>query len=154
RAPTSALVTEDDLIAAGELALWQSIDRYRLGMGTQFATFAGTRIRGAMIDWIRSADWIGRRGRKAEKNGEEMPDMCSLAMLPGIEQAIKDDDEPNDSQEDALRAITRRLDRLQRKVLLLLYVERLKPDQAAKLLGIASSRVREIAEQIARRLQV
>lgn len=57
-------------------------------------------------------------------------------------------------QEDAVRAITKRLDHLQRKVVRLLDVERLKPDQAAKLLGITLSRVREIAEQIEQRLQV
>jgi RNA polymerase sigma factor for flagellar operon FliA len=46
--------TLDDLIGAGALGLGQALDRFRPDRGLRFSTLAGTRIRGAMLDWIRS----------------------------------------------------------------------------------------------------
>lgn len=50
----------DDLIQAGMLGLLEASNNYALGHGASFETFAGIRIRGAMIDEIRKLDWTPR----------------------------------------------------------------------------------------------
>jgi len=47
----------DDLINAGVLGLVDAIDKYELGKNIKFETYASIRIRGEIIDYIRSLDW-------------------------------------------------------------------------------------------------
>jgi RNA polymerase sigma factor for flagellar operon FliA len=48
----------------------ESIDRYDPSLGVPFASFAGKRIRGAMIDGLRKEDWIPVALRKRAKQIE------------------------------------------------------------------------------------
>lgn len=43
----------DDCVAAGLEGLWQAIERYKPTMACSFLTFAGYRVYGAIIDWVR-----------------------------------------------------------------------------------------------------
>lgn len=58
RMPPSVQV--DDLIQAGMVGLLEASSNYKSTMGASFETFAGIRIRGAMIDEIRRSDWTPR----------------------------------------------------------------------------------------------
>ncbi|QSX32707.1 RNA polymerase sigma factor FliA [Shewanella avicenniae] len=58
RLPASVQV--DDLIQAGMIGLLEAAAKYDGGKGAKFETFAGIRIRGAMIDEIRRGDWVPR----------------------------------------------------------------------------------------------
>jgi RNA polymerase sigma factor for flagellar operon FliA len=58
RLPSSIEV--DDLIQAGMLGLLEAAAHYTDGKGATFETFAGIRIRGAMIDSLRKLDWAPR----------------------------------------------------------------------------------------------
>ena len=60
----------DDLIQAGMMGLIESIDRFEIGQGAEFETYATTRIRGAMLDELRSIDWVPRGIRKNMRNVE------------------------------------------------------------------------------------
>ncbi len=53
-------VQVDDLIQAGMVGLLEAAGKFDAGMGASFETFAGIRIRGAMIDEIRRSDWTPR----------------------------------------------------------------------------------------------
>jgi len=53
----------DDLWSAGALALLEAARRYDPAKGATFATFAEHRVRGAMIDELRSMDHLPRRLR-------------------------------------------------------------------------------------------
>ncbi len=53
----------DDLVGHGTLGLIQAVDRFDGGHGVQFSSFAITRIRGAVLDALRSLDPIGRPTR-------------------------------------------------------------------------------------------
>ncbi len=53
-------VQVDDLIQAGMIGLLEASSKYNSTMGASFETFAGIRIRGAMIDEIRRSDWTPR----------------------------------------------------------------------------------------------
>lgn len=50
----------DDLISAGVIGLMDAMTKYDPSRETKFKTYAEFRIRGAMLDEIRSMDWIPR----------------------------------------------------------------------------------------------
>jgi len=50
----------DDLIHAGVIGLMSALDRYDPTINARFKTYAEFRIRGAMLDEIRSLDWVPR----------------------------------------------------------------------------------------------
>lgn len=51
-------VDEGDLIGYGTLGLIDAIERFDPGRGVKFETYAIARIRGSMIDGLRSMDWV------------------------------------------------------------------------------------------------
>lgn len=53
-------VQVDDLIQAGMLGLLEAGRQYDSNQGASFETYAGIRIRGAMLDEVRRADWAPR----------------------------------------------------------------------------------------------
>ena len=55
-----ASVEVDDLIQAGMLGLLEAAANYAEGRGASFETYAGIRIRGAMLDGLRKLDWAPR----------------------------------------------------------------------------------------------
>jgi RNA polymerase sigma factor FliA len=67
RLPASVEVA--DLIQAGMLGLLEAAANYADGKGASFETFAGIRIRGAMLDALRKLDWaprsVHRKAREA-----------------------------------------------------------------------------------------
>ena len=89
-------VQVDDLIQAGMVGLLEASGNFNSGMGASFETFAGIRIRGAMIDEIRRSDWTPRSVhrkfravtsaiRKIENNtGEDAKDV-DVALELGID---------------------------------------------------------------------
>ncbi len=61
----------DDLVSAGVFGLMDAIDAFDLSRGVKFETYCVPRIRGAMLDELRSMDWVPRLVRsKASKLGE------------------------------------------------------------------------------------
>ena len=50
----------DDLIQVGLIGLLKAVDDYQSDSGAIFATYATIRIRGAMLDELRSRDWLPR----------------------------------------------------------------------------------------------
>lgn len=86
----------DDLVGHGTLGLIQAVDRFDGGHGVQFSSFAITRIRGAVLDALRSLDPIGRPTRTMAKLidttfntlalelGRE-PTACEVQRTSGIE---------------------------------------------------------------------
>jgi len=53
-------VQADDLIQAGMIGLLEASRNYDATQGASFETYAGIRIRGAMLDEIRKGDWAPR----------------------------------------------------------------------------------------------
>lgn len=65
-----ANVEIDDLIQVGLIGLTDAMTRFDAGQGVQFETFATQRIRGAMLDELRGADWMSRGNRKQQRDIE------------------------------------------------------------------------------------
>ncbi len=57
-------VEVDDLIQAGMMGLLDAASRYDELRGAMFETYAAQRIRGAMLDELRGADWLPRSLRR------------------------------------------------------------------------------------------
>lgn len=69
-------VQADDLIQAGMIGLIEASRNYDPEQGASFETYAGIRIRGAMLDEIRRSDWTPRSvHRKARMVAEAMRDI-------------------------------------------------------------------------------
>lgn len=68
RLPSSVEV--DDLIQAGLMGLLDAVGHYDQSQGAQFETYASQRIRGAMLDELREADWAPRSARKSMRTIE------------------------------------------------------------------------------------
>lgn len=58
RLPSNVQV--DDLIQSGMLGLIEAAKNYDPSQGASFETYAGIRVRGAMLDDVRHADWSPR----------------------------------------------------------------------------------------------
>jgi RNA polymerase sigma factor for flagellar operon FliA len=58
------VMDSDDVISSGVLGLIEAIDRYDPTTGVKFETYAISRIRGAILDELRSLDWIPRSARQ------------------------------------------------------------------------------------------
>jgi RNA polymerase sigma factor for flagellar operon FliA len=50
----------DDLTSAGTFGLMDAIDGFDLKRGIKFKTYCTTRIRGSILDELRSQDWVPR----------------------------------------------------------------------------------------------
>lgn len=93
-----ASLERGDLVGFGTIGLIDAIGRYDIDLGLTFQTYAVTRIRGAILDELRSLDWVPRtiRGRMRtidaataafeQEHGAE-PDIDDLAEATGLEPA-------------------------------------------------------------------
>ena len=57
-------IGRDDLYGAGVIGLIDAIERYDVSRGVAFTTFAEMRVRGAILDNLRSLDWASRSARR------------------------------------------------------------------------------------------
>ena len=61
----------DDLISAGVIGLMDAIEKYDPSRDNKFKTYAEFRIKGAILDQLRSLDWVPRsvrqKGRRLER---------------------------------------------------------------------------------------
>ena len=81
-------VEESDLISYGLLGLIGAIERFDTEREIKFETFAVARIKGAIIDELRSLDWVPRsvraRAREVEKAHQKLE--AELARAPTDEE--------------------------------------------------------------------
>ncbi|MGB3367038.1 MAG: FliA/WhiG family RNA polymerase sigma factor [Acidaminobacteraceae bacterium] len=67
----NAHVEYDDLVSYGIIGLIDAIEKFDLSKQIKFETYANIRIRGAVIDQLRTLDWIPRSARQKSKEFEE-----------------------------------------------------------------------------------
>lgn len=73
-----ASVEYDDLVSAGLIGLMQAIERFKPEKGFKFKTYAEFRIRGAMIDELRTQDWCPKGMRQKAKQFERICEKLRL----------------------------------------------------------------------------
>jgi RNA polymerase sigma factor FliA len=67
-----AHVNRDDLTSAGLAALVQAARSYDAARGVLFSRYASTRVRGAILDELRSIDWASRSVRRRARQVDEV----------------------------------------------------------------------------------
>ncbi|HWE01851.1 MAG TPA: sigma-70 family RNA polymerase sigma factor [Tepidisphaeraceae bacterium] len=125
-------VDADDLISEGQVGLLRAARDFNSARGAEFSTYAYWRIRGAMMDWIRSQSWFGAAdyysGRLAESNEgvdqnhaqsvaarqETLPANAEFADPQAVDPATA---ASQDEVRDILRQLVGRLDGLPKQIL-------------------------------------
>ena len=104
-----AHVDEGDLVSYGLLGLIGAIERYDPARDIKFETYAIARIKGAIIDELRSLDWVPRsvrsRAREIERAIGELE--AKLGTAPDDEQIAKKIGITVKELEDSLTDISR-----------------------------------------------
>jgi RNA polymerase sigma factor for flagellar operon FliA len=77
-----------DLVAYGLVGLIDAVERYDPSRGVKFESFAGLRIRGAILDAMRTMDWVPRavrdEAREFERTSADL--LVRLQRLPTDEE--------------------------------------------------------------------
>ncbi len=88
-------IEQSDLVSYGMFGLIDAIDKFDLSRGFKFETYAISRIKGAIIDELRSIDWVPRSVRakarsieraysKLENELKRTPDDKEVAVELGL----------------------------------------------------------------------
>ncbi len=64
----SAAISYDDMLSYAIIGLIDAVEKFDPAKGIKFETYASTRIRGSVLDAIKSLDWVPRSVRSAEQN--------------------------------------------------------------------------------------
>jgi RNA polymerase sigma factor for flagellar operon FliA len=57
----------EDMVSQGLLGLIEAVDHYNPSFGTQFRTYAVVRVRGKILDYLRTLDWLSRTERRRSR---------------------------------------------------------------------------------------
>jgi RNA polymerase sigma factor for flagellar operon FliA len=79
-------VDHEDLHSAGVLGLLHAYDKFDARKGTKFETYAVWRIKGAVLDQLRSLDWASRSTRRMGREAEA----CARALDQKLGRAATD----------------------------------------------------------------
>ena len=84
-------VDVDDLMSAGIFGLVDAIDAFDLERGVKFETYCAPRIRGAILDELRSMDWVPRLVRhRAHKLSETVRSLeAELGRIPTEDEVAR-----------------------------------------------------------------
>lgn len=78
----------EDLVNQGLIGLIEAVDRYDPTFKTQFSTYATFRIRGKILDYLRSLDWLSRTARHRARDVQD-----AINVLSDKNQRVPTDDE-------------------------------------------------------------
>ncbi|HWD86153.1 MAG TPA: RNA polymerase sigma factor WhiG [Solirubrobacteraceae bacterium] len=103
-----AHVEESDLISYGLTGLISAIERFDLSREIKFETYAITRIRGAIIDELRTLDWVPRsvRARARDIERANMKLEAKLQRAPTDEEMAVELEMSTSEFQDALLQIS------------------------------------------------
>lgn len=73
-------VQREDLAAAGSLALVQAARAYDPATGVPFGRYAALRVRGALVDELRSMDWASRGARRRARELADISDQLTAEL--------------------------------------------------------------------------
>jgi RNA polymerase sigma factor for flagellar operon FliA len=151
RLPSSVEI--DDLMQDGVLGLIGALHRYDPTRGVVFSTYAGHRIRGAMLDGLRARDPLPRAARRAQRAAGNDPAGNTGFQLLDLDHALSiSADEETGPEALALESDLRRrlwagfaaLPVRDREVLLLRMVHDLPLRLVAYRLGLSITRAAEL----------
>lgn len=101
----SADFDKEDLMGYGTIGLIEAIDRYNPSQKCSFETFAINRVRGEILDFLRSIDFLSRTGRTRVKRFHET--VAKLELQFGRAPTDQEVQSAMDISEDDLRVMKR-----------------------------------------------
>ena len=75
-----AHINRDELLSAGLVALAQAARSFDESRGVPFGRFAAARVRGALIDELRSSDWASRSVRRRARERDAVEEQLTAAL--------------------------------------------------------------------------
>ncbi len=82
-------IEREDLYGAGVIGLIDAVERFDESRGIAFTTFAEMRVRGAILDNLRSLDWASRSTRKRGREIQAVyAEIEQQTGAPGSEEAV------------------------------------------------------------------
>lgn len=69
-----------DLISSGTLGLIDAVEKFNLNKKVKFETYASSRIKGAIIDFLRSIDWVPRHLRSVAKDIDKVTEDLKVQL--------------------------------------------------------------------------
>ncbi len=78
--PDHPLASREDLENAGLLGLLQAIEQYDPSRGTPFASYIYGRVRGAVVDYLRSIDVLSRDSRRKLAEAQQAFEVLSQTL--------------------------------------------------------------------------
>lgn len=179
RAKSENAVELDFLSQAGVFGLMDAIEGFDVSRGLKFSSYATQRIRGSMLDEVRSFDWVPRlvrqsaaKAKQLEKEGIEPPPGQSrvIAMVSSESEVFETDfavpvtigdglisREPppfeTSQKADVLRLVTNGLNKHERLIVILYYYEGQTMKEIGKQIGLTESRVCQIHGEVMKGLR-
>lgn len=153
RVPAS--VETEDLVAAAMSGLWDAI-RFHPEVGPGFEFYAAMRVRGAVIDELRSQDWLPRRHRAQVEEGKA--DRVQIVYDVAEIEKIARIDNPEDglSKKAMAKALVEHLQCLvprERRVVEAFYFREETMKVIGKRMGISEPRVSQIHSRAMEKLR-
>jgi RNA polymerase sigma factor FliA len=137
-------VDREELATAGALGLVEAARRYDESRGVPFDRFAAQRIRGAILDAVRAADWAPRSVRTLARKLEQIEQQLAtrLGRVPNAHEKA----EALGMEPDELRRLQ---DRMFRSVVLALEYEVADDDEELTLVDVlADDHTKEPSEEL------
>jgi RNA polymerase sigma factor for flagellar operon FliA len=132
-------VAYDDLVQEGEIAVWRCLGTYRPQEGATFKTYATARIRGSMLDYLRTQQ-LGVRGEYAHVESWEEEQFADAGGTQGspLEELLRKE------RIEQIVAGWQMLPRREREVLTKYYSDERRLLDIAQDYGITEARVSQI----------
>jgi len=86
--PATSMLDAEDLVSFGTIGLINAVDRFDPSRGVRFEAFASARIRGAVIDQLRTLNWLPRSAVTRVKQVETA--LATLGRPAKEEEAAKE----------------------------------------------------------------
>lgn len=166
----------DDLVQTGVIGLIKAIDNYKQDRA-QFSTYAYIRIRGEILDFLRSIEIMPRTEKdkiltEYAEDGMEIP-LSNFAIMISLDKYISDEDEsitlidrftsknktPEEefAQKEIVEKINFYLDtnfsQTEKRVIQMLFFEEKEPKEISEELGISVSRISQIKTSVIEKLR-
>jgi RNA polymerase sigma factor for flagellar operon FliA len=144
-------VTIDELTSAGTIGLIKAASRFDSERGLQFGTYARHRIRGEMLDYLRSLDPLSRGERRAwrqcaacrEMSGE--PRWVSLEMVLAEVSRIRSNESLADSiSRTQIMTARHCLSERENRIIELSFYAGCTNREIARQLGVTEGRISQI----------
>jgi len=146
----------DDAISVSFIALIETAKRYDPSKGASFRTYAANRIRGAILDEIRSQKWGKKR-----KNPKKMVSLSRFDKLENAEDSryIPDVLGRNDcgfdevETRDLINYLLRQFNEKHRRIFCLYVIECKTLKQIGEIMGLSESRIAQIYKRMIRQIK-